>query len=69
MYAEFWLMAKGYMEKNHISVAAEHFVNFIMEYEDNTDVLKEMKGADTELDTAIELFLESHEIEELEEEN
>lgn len=64
MFTEIWLMARGYMDKNHIDTAAEHYVGLIMEYVNDTDMLNDMRGADTSLDIAIETYIEAHEPEE-----
>lgn len=60
LYVEIWLMSKGYMEKNHTETAAEHYVDLLMEFIDDTSVLKEMQGTDPELDVAISNFLDAH---------
>ena len=64
LLTEIWVMAKGYMDKNHIETAAEHYIDLITEHYDDISTLNEMRGADTALDTAIEMYLETHEIDE-----
>lgn len=58
-YVEMWSMMKGYVDKLHMETAAEHFVNLVMDYEDDSDLLRQLLGTDLALDNAIELCLET----------
>ena len=60
---EFWTMAKGYMDKNHLETAAEHYIDLISDhYDDLMDILSSMRGHDSHLDDAIDNYIEEHEI-------
>ena len=64
LLTEIWTMAKGYMDKNHIETAAEHYIDLITDHIDDIETLNDMRGVDIALDTAIEMYLEAHEIDE-----
>lgn len=67
-YIEIWLMFKGYLDKQYPDIAAEHFIDLIMDHHNDVELLSEMKGVDMHLDTAIENYVDRVEEIELDEE-
>mgnify|MGYP000341216246 CR=1 FL=1 len=56
--ADIWMMMKEYLDKKHVELAAERFVDAIIDYGISDEDLKEMLGTDTHLDAAIQYYLE-----------
>jgi hypothetical protein len=56
--SDVWLMFKEYIDKKHIELAAEKYVDMIIDYGVTDLQLKEMLGVDKHLDAAIQYCLE-----------
>ena len=59
--ADSWMRFGEYLEKKHIEMAAEKFVDMIIDYGLGDDQLKDMLGTDKHLDNAIQYYLEMDE--------
>lgn len=56
--ADIWMMFKSYLDKKHIEMAAEKFVDLMADYGVDDIVFKEVLGTDSALDTAISYYLD-----------
>jgi uncharacterized protein with von Willebrand factor type A (vWA) domain len=56
--AEIWVFFKEYLRKEDISVAAESFVDLLADFGVKDKVLENALGTDSDLDNAIEYYLE-----------
>jgi len=56
--AEIWMLFKEYLDKKHIETAAERFVDLMADYGVTDMTLTEVLGADAQLDTAINYYLD-----------
>ena len=56
--ADVWLLFKEYLDKKHVEMAAERFVDMLADYGLSDLAFQEMLGNDTVLDTAINYYLE-----------
>jgi hypothetical protein len=63
-----WTMFKEYLDKKHIEMAAERFVDLLADFGTEDHVLKECLGSDYALDNAINYYLDIDEDDALEEE-
>lgn len=59
--ADSWMLFVEYLDKKHIEMAAEKFVDMIIDYGLGDDQLKDMLGTDKHLDNAIQYYLEMDE--------
>lgn len=56
--SEIWTMFKEFLRKEDISIAAEQFVDLLADFNIKDKVLEGALGVDSDLDTAIEYYLE-----------
>ena len=56
--ADVWLLFKEYLDKKHVEMAAERFVDMLADYGLSDLAFQELLGNDTVLDTAINYHLE-----------
>lgn len=56
--ADVWLVFKEYLDKKHIEMAAEKYVDMLIDYGTDDVQLKDMLGTDKHLDNAIQYYLE-----------
>ena len=56
--ADAWMMFKEYLDKKHIEMAAEKYIDMLIDYGVDDVQLKEMLGNDKHLDSAIQYYLE-----------
>ncbi len=56
--ADIWLLFKDYVEKKEVSEIAEKYVDLLADYGIKDKVLEGARGADADLDAAIEYYLE-----------
>ena len=56
--ADIWGMFKEYLDKKHIEMAAERYVDLMADYGTGDDAFIAALGHDTTLDTAINYYLE-----------
>ena len=59
---EIWDVFKEYISDKNKDTAANHFVDFLLGKDVETDVLKSLVGYDAALDEAIELVIDEGEI-------
>ena len=59
--ADSWMLFVEYLDKKHIEMAAEKFVDMIIDYGLGDYQLKDMLGTDKHLDNAIQYYLEMDE--------
>ncbi len=67
--ADIWLLFKDYVEKKEVSEIAEKYVDLLADYGIKDKVLEGARGADADLDAAIEYYLEDDADEEEQDEN
>ena len=65
---EVWTCFKEYLDKKHIEMAAERYVDLLADYGVGDDTLAQAMGTDSELDTAINYYLDIEESDILDEE-
>jgi hypothetical protein len=58
LYSDVWMLFKEYLDKKNIDLAAEKYVDMLIDYGVNDIQLKEMLGAEKNLDSAIQYYLE-----------
>jgi len=56
--ADVWMMFKEYLDKKHIEMAAERFVDLLADYGISDETFQELLGTDAQLDSAINYYLE-----------
>jgi|TARA_B110000503_G_C6828441_1_gene281762 hypothetical protein len=56
--ADLWNLFKEYLDKKHIDLAAEKYVDLLADYGVDDIVFKEVTGTDKHLDSAINYYLE-----------
>jgi hypothetical protein len=56
--ADVWMMFKEYLDKKHIEMAAEKYVDMLIDYGVDDIQLKDMLGTDKYLDAAVQYCLE-----------
>lgn len=56
--ADIWMLFKEYLDKKHVEMAAEKFVDTVIDYGFDDVQLKELLGTDKHLDAAIQYCLE-----------
>ena len=55
---EFWSLLKEYVDKKHIDIVAEKYVDMLADYGVSDETFKESLGNDSKLDDAIGYYLE-----------
>ena len=66
--SDIWLFFKEFMDKKELEVAAEQYVDLLADFGVKDKVLEGARGADAELDAAIEYYLEDDIVEDVEDE-
>jgi hypothetical protein len=56
--ADIWILFKEYLDKKHIEMAAEKFIDHLADYGFEDHQMKELLGIDSALDEAISYFLD-----------
>jgi hypothetical protein len=56
--ADIWMMFKEYLDKKHIEMAAERFVDLMADYGTSDESFKDLLGTDKDLDHAINYYLD-----------
>jgi len=56
--ADVWMMFKEYLDKKHVEMAAERFVDLVADYGTNDETFQELLGTDAQLDVAISYYLD-----------
>ena len=64
-----WMMFKEYLDKKHIEMAAERFVDLMADYGVSDESFKDALGHDAALDYAIHYYLDLDEEDVLDEED
>jgi len=54
---DIWDLFKEYVAPKNIEIAANHFVDFLVDHDVDTEVLEGLQGIDTHLDEAIKSLL------------
>ena len=60
--ADVWMLFKEYLDKKHIEMAAERFVDLLADYGVSDETFQELIGTDAQLDSAISYYLEIDEV-------
>ena len=63
-----WMMFKEYLDKKHVEMAAERFVDLMADYGLSDETFKDSLGHDSALDYAINYYLDIDEHDVLDEE-
>ena len=56
--ADIWMMFKEYLDKKHVEMAAERFVDLMADFGVGDDTFKDLLGTDKDLDHAINYYLD-----------
>ena len=56
--ADVWMMFKEYLDKKHVEMAAERFVDLMADYGVSDETFKDLLGTDAALDAAINYYLD-----------
>ena len=56
--SDIWTMFKEYLDKKHVEMAAERFVDLMADYGVSDETFKECFGHDSHLDAAVKYYLE-----------
>lgn len=64
LIVEFWDLFKEYVAPKNLEIAANHFVDFLVDHDVNTETLEGLMGMDTHLDDAIKSLLREEDYEE-----
>ena len=62
--ADIWMMFKEYLDKKHVEMAAERFVDLMADYGVSDETFKDSMGHDPFLDSAINYYLDLDEVDE-----
>tara|TARA_B100000424_G_scaffold271067_1_gene272341 strand:- start:1525 stop:1737 length:213 start_codon:yes stop_codon:yes gene_type:complete len=54
-----WAIFTEYIDKKHLSVVAERYIDLLADYDIDINVIKNLIGNYEELDTAIDYYLDS----------
>ena len=65
---DIWMMFKEYLDKKHVEMAAERFIDLMADYGTSDETFKDCLGHDTALDHAINYYLDLDEDDVLDEE-
>ena len=65
--ADVWMLFKEYLDKKHVEMAAERYIDLMADYGVSDEAFTDLVGTDTTLDTAISYYLDLDE-DELDEE-
>ena len=57
-FADLWMLFKEYLDKKHIELAAEKYIDTLIDYGLDDTRLTELLGTDNHLDAAIQYYLE-----------
>jgi len=60
-FADAWMLFKEYMDKKNIELAAEKYVDMLIDYGVDDERLEDLLGSDKYLDAAIQYYLEMDE--------
>ena len=60
--ADIWMSFKEYLDKKHVEMAAERFVDLLADYGVSDETFNDCFGVDSHLDTAIRYYLEMDEV-------
>jgi len=60
--ADIWMMFKEYLDKKHVEIAAERYVDLMADYGVDDITFKELLGTEKHLDAAINYYLDLDEI-------
>jgi len=66
--ADIWMMFKEYMDKKHVEIAAERYIDLCADYGVSDEALKDALGNDGALDYAINYYLDLDDVDVLDEE-
>ena len=55
---DIWMMFKEYMDKKHVEIAAERYIDLCADYGVSDEALKDALGGDGALDYAINYYLD-----------
>jgi hypothetical protein len=55
---DIWMLFKEYLDKKHIDMAAERFIDLMADYGVSDEALKDALGHDSALDHAINYYLD-----------
>jgi hypothetical protein len=64
LIVEFWDLFKEYVTPKNLEIAANHFVDFLVDHDVSTETLEGLMGMDGHLDEAIKSLLREEENEE-----
>jgi len=67
--ADIWMLFKEYLDKKHVEMAAERFVDLMADYGVNDETFTEVLGTDASLDHAINYYLDFDDEDVLDEED
>jgi ferritin len=56
--ADVWMMFKEYLDKKHVEMAAERFVDLMADYGTSDEIFQDLLGTDKDLDAAINYYLD-----------
>ena len=56
--ADIWMLLKEYLDKKHIEMAAEKYVDLLADYGVDDNTLRELFGHDKHLDSAVNYYLD-----------
>jgi hypothetical protein len=65
--ADVWMLFKEYLDKKHVEMAAERYIDLMADYGVSDEAFTDLVGTDTTLDAAISYYLDLDE-DELDEE-
>ena len=60
--ADVWMLFKEYLDKKHIEIAAERFVDLLADYGVSDETFADCFGIDSNLDNAIRYYLDIDEV-------
>jgi len=66
--ADVWMLFKEYLDKKHVEMAAERFIDLMADYGVSDETLTDLVGTDSTLDAAISYYLDLDEDDVLDEE-
>ena len=56
--ADIWMMFKEYLDKKHVEMAAERFVDLLADYGVSDETFKDLLGTESTFDHAINYYLD-----------
>ena len=56
--ADIWMLFKEYLDKKHVEMAAERYIDMLADYGVSDEAFRDLIGTDASLDSAVSYYLD-----------